>query len=473
MQPVTRTRSATAAALLVAATATAGAQSLELSILALEGDFVEDVGLITRFDNLAVNNDGSWLTEADTDHPDTDADVVLLRDGSLYLREGQPLPVPAGATVDSFDTVLLSNNGHSAWNFFLGDTGSTSNDSGIYYDTTLIIQESDLATAAAFSAGTPYIGFFETKFNDADQILVMASVDDPEIASTVDRALVIVDYDPATGAAPQRVLYKEGDILPGQIEPVGDFETGPHDFDFNNAGQTLFIADLTGPTDVDGALYLDDTLLAQEGSPSPVLGRNWLSFGSAVVALSNGGGWAVRAQLDGDTGSDIVIVRGSDIIAQEGSPVPGVAGATFTTFGSAPIGIDDLGRVYWYGGWSGGEAIFRDDEPILVAGETIVEGRTVTDVFSVQDALAASDNGRFLVAEVAVDAGPDAAILVEFLSDLCYADCDQSGSLDFFDFLCFQDAFAAGEPYADCDGSGAHDFFDFLCFQDEFAFGCP
>jgi hypothetical protein len=54
----------------------------------------------------------------------------------------------------------------------------------------------------------------------------------------------------------------------------------------------------------------------------------------------------------------------------------------------------------------------------------------------------------------------------------CYADCDESGGLDFFDFLCFQDAFAAGEEYADCDRSGDLDFFDFLCFQNEFAAGC-
>ena len=55
----------------------------------------------------------------------------------------------------------------------------------------------------------------------------------------------------------------------------------------------------------------------------------------------------------------------------------------------------------------------------------------------------------------------------------CYADCDESGALDFFDFLCFQNSFAAGEKYADCDASGALDFFDFLCFQNEFAAGCP
>jgi hypothetical protein len=55
----------------------------------------------------------------------------------------------------------------------------------------------------------------------------------------------------------------------------------------------------------------------------------------------------------------------------------------------------------------------------------------------------------------------------------CYPDCDESGTLDFFDFLCFQNAFAAGDPYADCDESGTLDFFDFLCFQNEFAAGCP
>jgi hypothetical protein len=55
----------------------------------------------------------------------------------------------------------------------------------------------------------------------------------------------------------------------------------------------------------------------------------------------------------------------------------------------------------------------------------------------------------------------------------CYADCDESGGLDFFDFLCFQNSFAAGEKYADCDASGALDFFDFLCFQNEFVAGCP
>jgi hypothetical protein len=55
----------------------------------------------------------------------------------------------------------------------------------------------------------------------------------------------------------------------------------------------------------------------------------------------------------------------------------------------------------------------------------------------------------------------------------CYADCDGDGELAFFDFLCFQNLFAAADPGADCDGSGVHDFFDFHCFPNAFAAGCP
>ena len=54
----------------------------------------------------------------------------------------------------------------------------------------------------------------------------------------------------------------------------------------------------------------------------------------------------------------------------------------------------------------------------------------------------------------------------------CFADFDGDGELTIFDFLAFQNAFAAGDLRADCDASGALDIFDFLCFQNAFAAGC-
>lgn len=57
-------------------------------------------------------------------------------------------------------------------------------------------------------------------------------------------------------------------------------------------------------------------------------------------------------------------------------------------------------------------------------------------------------------------------------AELCYADCDGSGALDLFDFLCYQALFAAGDALADCSQEGEVTFFDFLCFADAFGRGC-
>ncbi|MCH8270733.1 MAG: trypsin-like peptidase domain-containing protein [Planctomycetes bacterium] len=99
----------------------------------------------------------------------------------------------------------------------------------------------------------------------------------------------------------------------------------------------------------------------------------------------------------------------------------------------------------------------------------------------------ASYSGQFVVIEFKFDSGDtfannfrgwqiDGVLLTAEVIDCnpCYADCDQSGTLDIFDFLCFQNSFVAGEPYAcDCDPDPACDIFDFLCFQTAFVAGCP
>src|SRR5690606_21016015 len=112
----------------------------------------------------------------------------------------------------------------------------------------------------------------------------------------------------------------------------------------------------------------------------------------------------------------------------------------------------------------------------LIAGTT--EGRFEMTIASgsliIETANIGIRWGEGIGASIYVHANPHPAVTdIYLLGEGCYADCDESGELDFFDFLCFQSAFAAGEPYADCDRSGILDFFDFLCYQDEFAAGCP
>ncbi len=71
-------------------------------------------------------------------------------------------------------------------------------------------------------------------------------------------------------------------------------------------------------------------------------------------------------------------------------------------------------------------------------------------------------------------AGPTDTMTVAWDNEnLCYADCNLSGTLTIADFGCFQAAFGAGNMYADCNASGTLTIADFGCFQGAFAAGCP
>ncbi|MCA9278023.1 MAG: hypothetical protein H6815_04455 [Phycisphaeraceae bacterium] len=75
----------------------------------------------------------------------------------------------------------------------------------------------------------------------------------------------------------------------------------------------------------------------------------------------------------------------------------------------------------------------------------------------------ASAAGNFVMTEIWTEAAPAN----------CYADCDQNGTLNIFDYICFGNAYAAGQAYADCDGSGSLNIFDYICFGNKYAAGCP
>jgi hypothetical protein len=202
--------------------------------LVVEGDTVAGIGQINTIDNLAVNSDGDWLVEADTTNPDTDADSVLLRTGALYLREGDPLADPPGADIDTFDSINLNAQRDSGWNFFLGGLPGD-RDSGVFFNTDLLIQEGGRSLAPEFGPETIYLGFFEVKINDVNQLSIVASVDDPAIPGSLERAIVRATLDGGGTLLSESVVAEEGDVLPGQTDrrfrnraaPVGDQQPRP------------------------------------------------------------------------------------------------------------------------------------------------------------------------------------------------------------------------------------------------------
>lgn len=382
--------------------------------LILEGDSVPSVGLVTSVNNLAVNDSGTWIVEVDTDGP-VDDDSALIANGVLYLQEGMPI---LDTEISSFDTVNLNNSGFSGWNLFL--EGPTSDlDSGVFGQPGgLLIRESDVSAAPEFGVGTTYVGFLECKVTHAGDVLVMASVDDPDVPTGVDRALVWLDIDQGAGTVTESVVVAEGDVLPGQTEAVADLENGPHNFDANDAGDVIFIADLTGDASVDHAVYVNSTLIAQEGSIESGTGRAWLTLASAECALNASGDWVLSGTLAGDTDSNLVIVSSAGVVAQESDSLAAIAPHRLTSFGSGPVLLDDGGDVLWYGDWDDPDTdvdtgLFLNDELIVQEGVTMVGDRVIDTLRGIQDGYTMSDSGRFIVFEAILDDGTEGAFRID------------------------------------------------------------
>ncbi len=381
-----------------------------------EGDAVPGVGNVTSISTLAVNDSGTTRIEVDTDNADTDVDNALLTDGALTLREGQALPAPMGALLDSFDSININASGDSGYNFFLD---LPSDDSGVYFNTTLVIQEGSISAAPQFSAGTPYIGFFDVKMNDTNQMIVMASVDDPNIASSVDRGLMRIDLDAAGGILSEDVFLKEGDVIPGAAgELITDFGTGPHETAFNNLGEILFGVDLTGGSSTN-AVYLDSTPLALQGMPSPVAGRNWSSLSTVELDLNDSGDHVYSGSLDGDSATNLLIVRNGVKFRQEGDTLPAIGGVSvFTSFGSGPLYLSEAGEVLWYGDWNDPDTdidtgLFIDDELIVQEGVTTVGGVVIDTLRGITDGYIMSPDGRFVLFEAILADGTEGAYMID------------------------------------------------------------
>ncbi|MCB9897012.1 MAG: hypothetical protein H6825_03295 [Planctomycetes bacterium] len=381
-----------------------------------EGDVLAGVGTVTSIDNLVVDDDGNTIVELDTDNADTTADGALVLNGDLYIREGQALDAPAGAQVGSFDTVSLNTSLHSGWNFFLDNTGSTSTDSGLFWGTKLLIQEGSIAGATQFTPGTPYIGFFECKINEPGRIVALCSVDDPNIASSVDQAFVSLQVDTSGNLVAENVLYKEGDTLAGQVETIENFDTGPHAFALNANNELIYVANMTGDTTADYVVYIGDSLVAREGSPSPVAGRNWSSLSGAEVDLDDLGGWVVSGSLDGDSASNLLIATDAGKIAQEGDSLPGMNGFKITSFGSGPVKLGNSGNVLFFADWDDPDTtrdtgLFLNGQLIVQEGVTTVNGVVIDDLRGIQDGYTMSPDGDWLLFEANLVGGTEMAVL--------------------------------------------------------------
>ena len=143
--------------------------------------------------------------------------------------------------------------------------------------------------------------------------------------------------------------------------------------------------------------------------------------------------------------------------------------------GAEAVSADGLVVVGWSQGPGGNGAFLWHEARATRDLRSVLEDDYGLDLtgWRFDGATGVSADGVVIVGAGTNPAGEPEGWIARLGNGPCYADCDASGVIDFFDFLCYQDSFAAAEPRADCDGSGQLDVFDFLCFQNMFAAGCP
>jgi hypothetical protein len=390
--------------------ALAATGSAQIQTLLLEGDSVAGVGNVTVVRNIALNDNGDWLAEVRTDNPSNAVDVCVLKNGQLFLREGQALQQPAGATISNFDAMTIDNQGNTAMNLTLGGVPAAQN-TAIYWNDKLVLQAGATAGAAAFGAGTVYKEFRECQINNANQIMVVCTVDDPGITGPDERAIVILDVDAQGNLVGETKVVVEGDTIASTAQPFIETSTFAHHFGFNDLGQVMYYGRCdTGNGGNDDYVMLDQLAIVEENLPSFIAGRNWGSTNTPECDVNNNGDWALAAILSGSTTDEQIIFKNGVKLVQEGDPVPGMPAFAFQSFLSAPVEIGDNGDVVWYGDWDDANTaqdsgIFINQTLVVQEGVTQVGTNVISKLVGLVDGFHLSYSGNLLMFEGELDNG--------------------------------------------------------------------
>lgn len=382
--------------------------SAQIQALVLEGDTVPGVGNVTVIRNIAINDGGDWLAEVRTDNPSTASDVCVLKNGQLFLREGQSLSNPPGATISNFDSMTIDNQGNTAMNLDLGGLPANRN-SGVFWNDKLVLQEGDVSTSPVFTSGTIYKEFREVQINNANQIMVVAIVEDPQIAGTDERAIMVLDVDAQGNLVGETKVIVETDTIATGAYPFVETSSFAHHFGFNDLGQVMYYARCdTGNGGNDDYVMLDQLAIVEEGLPSPIAGRNWGSTTTPECDINNNGDWVMAAVLGGGTADDQIILKNGQKVIQEGDPVPGMPAFVIQGFVSAPVEIAENGDIVWYGDWddpntSRDSGIFVNTNLVVQEGVTQVGTNTIKSLVGLVDGFHLSYSGNFLIFEAELD----------------------------------------------------------------------
>ncbi len=308
----------------------------------------------TPFSALSVNNSGQVAFRGDLlpglgGVEDFFTDHGIWRDNTLVARVGSQAPgTPEGTVFGGFQFVL-NNAGQVAFRGDLRTGGgvTSSNNSGIWRDNTLVFREGTQAPDAP--AGALLRTFNDFTVGDTGQVAFQAA-----IAGGVVNPGIHGLWQGDT------LLFTEGSQAPG-VEDGTVFNGTFFDLTLNNTGQLAYTAEISnGPGGTSGpntGIWRNNTLVAREGTQAPGTPEGALfgHFGGSLrnPVLNNAGQVAffntLKAGIGNPGGVDTSNQQGiwfeNTLIAREGSQAPGTPeGAVFNQFTHAPV-LNDTGQV--------------------------------------------------------------------------------------------------------------------------------
>lgn len=413
-------RSLLALSLLAAAPA---AQSLPLVLV---GDAVPGSGTVVEVLDVAVNDAGDWMVLVRT----STGAYAALRNGAVFLSQGDALAGPAGTSVAGIVEVGLNDTGETAW--VLGLNGTTAFH-GVYFGTTPVALDGDPSAALP---GASYTRLFRTQMNDARQILASIAVDDAGAPGFIDRALVVMQVDAAGALQSETLVIQEGSPIAGTSGTVVLLPELGAEFALNDAGDSIYWALATGGPD---AVMWNATPLAVTGGTSPVFGRTWKKLDRSAVDAGGGGDHVFTGLLSGDLSSDAIIAWNGIKFVQEGDTLDAIKpfaleqGGSLATFGS-PVFLTDAGQVVWYGVWNDPDGtrdsgFFRDHELFVQEGVSVAAGLRLDTFGAPGYEFQASDDGRWLIFEGELENGQLGAFLLDLqVTSTPYAGCTPHAS---------------------------------------------
>ncbi|MBK7877751.1 MAG: CHRD domain-containing protein [Planctomycetes bacterium] len=314
------------------------------------------------FDRPWVSRNGlHWAILADTNLATTEDQVVLV-DGTVVEREGQPTPFFAGGTYGLFDVRIgLNDNGEYA--VFNNLASTTTNDDYVVKVTagpthTVIAQES---LAIGVLPGATYD-------DDLDSITLLNNGDVAFSADLIDGAGVVTTNDDDIYVIGNTLNARRGLTIPtGQ---AGGGMAAWDNFDFedmwvDNSGNVLLKGDTLAATTDDQIVAYNNAVVLQENQI--IAGSSFANpidaSGIVEVSMDHGGNWYARG--NNDVTEQDWVVRNGVVIASEGSNVLGAPGrfrvltgalnaaqvvppSASTATGTATITLDTLENVLYY-----------------------------------------------------------------------------------------------------------------------------